>query len=377
MKRLGMLAKTMILVASAGLGFSVAAKVQLQVETLNDSLERPWGLSHLGAGKMLITERNGDVRLYDGNSLSKPIEGLPSVYNVGQGGLLDVHAHPNFKQNNVVYFTLSTGSATKNRTELVRAKLVAGKLLDVETIFSAKPNKKQALHYSGRVEFLPDGTLVFAVGDGYLYMDHAQQSDSHLGKVVRLNEDGSVPKDNPFVNDSKYKPEIYTLGHRNPQGMFYDHKRGLLFSNEHGPKGGDEINIIQPGKNYGWPEITYGVDYSGDIISELTHKAGMEQPLLHWTPSIAPSSLLVYYGKEFPEFEGDILTTALKYTQIRHVKLSKVNKLIETQAKPKVLEQTVYLKERGERLRDIELDEEGRIYVITDSGKLWRISKAQ
>lgn len=347
---------------------TVSASFEFTLETLSEDLDRPWGITHIGNNRLLITERDGGVRYYDSQQLKPAIDELPSVYNVGQGGLLDVIAHPNFANNQTLYFTMSRGSATNNGTHVIRAKWQDNTLSEIKTIFTPTPSKKQALHYSGRIAFMPDNSLVFAVGDGYLYMDDAQKLDSHLGKIVRIYDDGSVPADNPFVNQTGVLPEIYSYGHRNPQGMYFDHKRQLLFSNEHGPKGGDEVNLIKPGNNYGWPAITYGVDYSGDIISELTHKDGMEQPLLHWTPSIAPSALLVYYGKEFPALNGHVLTTALKFTQLRLIKLAGAAEQL------KVVAQEVYLKEKGERIRDLEIDAQGRIYLITDSGKLWRLS---
>lgn len=340
-----------------------------QLEVLSEDLQRPWGISHLGDGQMLITERHGSLRLFNGKHLSAAIPGVPDVYNAGQGGLLDVTAHPQFADNQLIYLTLSYGARSSNGTRLIRAQFNDNKLTQLKALFQAAPAKKQALHFAGRIAFLPDNTLVFGVGDGYTYKEHAQRLDSHLGKIIRLNDDGSVPADNPFVLTKGAKPEIYSYGHRNPQGVFFDHRRQRLFSNEHGPKGGDEINIIQPGLNYGWPAITYGIDYSGAVISELTHKDGMEQPLLQWTPSIAPSSMVVYYGSTFPELNGHILTTALKFTQLRVVALQGTGTEIQVKS------QQVYLKEYGERIRDIELDELGRIYLITDSGKLWRLSK--
>ncbi|MBU2880986.1 PQQ-dependent sugar dehydrogenase [Psychrosphaera sp. B3R10] len=359
----------MILSMLAVVSFYSHAEFDFKVDVLADDLQRPWGISHIGSGKMLITERDGDVRLYDGKTMLPALQGLPSVYNVGQGGLLDVYAHPNYASNKYVYFTFGEGTATKNYTKLIRTKFTGSEFVDVKTLFMASPTKKQALHYAGRISFLADNSMVFGVGDGYLYKEQAQELNSHLGKIIRLYDDGSIPADNPFIGKKKTLHEIYSYGHRNPQGMFFDNKRKILFSNEHGPKGGDEINIIQAGKNYGWPAITYGVDYSGDIISDLTHKAGMEQPLLQWTPSIAPSSMLVYYGAMFPDLNGHILATALKFTQMRVVRLNDKNGQVS------VVKQEVYLKDRGERIRDIELDDVGRIYLITDSGKLLRLTK--
>ena len=351
------------------LSFASSAELKIKGTELAKGLERPWAVAQLPDQSLLITERNGQLRSFKNGKLSAPITGLPEVYNAGQGGMLDVIAHPNFKDNSLIYFTYGKGTGSSNATYLARAKLIDDKLHELTELFKAEPNKENAYHYSGRLSFMPDGSLVFAVGDGYFYKDKAQELDNHFGKVIRLNSDGSVPKNNPYVDQKNAKPEIYSYGHRNPQGMYYDVKRELLFSNEHGPKGGDEINIIEPAVNYGWPAITYGIDYSGDIISELTHKEGMQQPLLQWTPSIAPSSLLVYYGQEFPEFNGNILTTTLKYKELRLVELSKGKEEL------KVVGQKTYLKNELGRLRDIEIGQQGELYVITDSGSLIRLNK--
>jgi len=345
------------------------AETKLKVTELANGLARPWAVAQLPDGSLLITERKGQLRWFNNGALSGAINGLPRVYNAGQGGMLDVKPHPDFVNNNLIYFTYGKGNDKNNATYLGKAKFKDGQLTEVSELFKAEPNKENAYHYSGRLEFLPDGTLVFAVGDGYFYKDKAQELDNHFGKVIRLNDDGSVPANNPFVGQANVKPEIYSYGHRNPQGMFYDVERKLLFSNEHGPKGGDEINVITPALNYGWPAITYGVDYSGDIISELTHKEGMEQPLLQWTPSIAPSSLLVYYGREFPEFNGDILTTTLKYQELRLVELSGDKNKIEVKG------QKTFLKNEYGRLRDIEIGKAGELYLVTDAGLLLKLTK--
>lgn len=358
---------TLTLLAILALGSQ--AQAQIKVTELADGLERPWAVAQLPDDSLVITERNGQLRWFQNGKLSKPIAGLPEVFNQGQGGLLDVKPHPDFANNALLYFTYAKGSRNSNATYLARAKFADGKLTNVEQIFQAAPFKKSSYHYSGRIEFLPDGTLIFAVGDGYAHKDDAQVLDNHFGKTIRLNPDGTVPANNPYVKTNDAKPEIYSYGHRNPQGMYYDQERKVLFSNEHGPKGGDEINIIEPTVNYGWPVITYGVDYSGAIISDLTHKEGMQQPLLQWTPSIAPSSMLVYYGDEFPEFRGHILTTTLKYKELRLVKLSNDKDNI------KVLGQETYLKDKHGRLRDIEIGSEGELYLVTDDGLLLRLNR--
>ena len=352
---------------------SVQGKTNIHVKQLADGLERPWAVAQLPDQSLLITERNGQLRWFHRGKLSAPITGLPQVYNAGQGGMLDIKADPNFAHSRWVFFTYAKGTNDANATHLGRAKFVVdkqgkAKLTEVTELFAAAPKKARGYHFSGRIEFLPDDTLVFAVGDGYSHMKQAQTLDNHFGKVIRLNKDGSVPKDNPYLSSDEIRPEIYSYGHRNPQGMSYDAKRGLLFSNEHGPKGGDEINIIKAKQNYGWPVITYGIDYSGDIISELTHKEGMEQPLLQWTPSIAPSSLLVYYGKEFPEFNGHLLTTTLKYQELRLVQLT------DSAGGVAVDEQQTYLKDQYGRLRDIEIGQQGELYLVTDAGLLLQLN---
>ena len=252
-----------------------------KITTLASGLQKPWGLTRLPNGDMIITERNGQLRRWDGQSLSEAFSGLPDVLYIGQGGLLDVKADPNFTTNNTLYFTYSAGTNQKNGTYLAKARLENNTLTNVEVLFKPQFMKQNGYHYAGRIEFLEDDSLIFGIGDGYSYKEHAQQLDSHLGKLIRLNKDGQPPQDNPYVNVANVLPEVYSYGHRNPQGLSFDVKRKILFSNEHGPKGGDEINIIKPKLNYGWPEITYGVDYSGEIISEHSSKPNMEQPLVN------------------------------------------------------------------------------------------------
>jgi aldose sugar dehydrogenase len=260
---------------------------------------------------------------------------------------------------------------------------------DIKILFRANPMKAATYHFAGRLAFLADKTIVFGVGDGYSYMDDAQDLSSHLGKIIRLNDDGSVPKDNPYVGVKNALPEIYSYGHRNPQGLFYDVEQNVLFSNEHGPKGGDEVNIIKPKLNYGWPEITYGIDYTGFEITPHQTKPGMETPLVNWTPSIAPSSIIVYRGQAFPKLNGLLLNTALKYREIRVVKLGKAqanqaqskngktlieNKSNLSHSNYTLITQKTLLKDKNERLRDIAIDNSGLIYLITDSGKLLQIN---
>lgn len=358
-----------LLVATLSPFFVNGEDWDFKTEVVVDNLSRPWAVAQLHDGKLIITERAGQLRTWDGSSLSEPIKVPDWVYNAGQGGLLDV-IERRIDNEYWLFITFATGTHKNNQLALAKAKLVGKQLTDFQVIFRALPEKSGGYHFAGRITFLPDDTLVFGVGDGYQYMAQAQQLDNHFGKVIRIKADGSVPKNNPYANDANpIKQVIYSYGHRNPQGMFFDSARQLLFSNEHGPKGGDEINLLQPAKNYGWPEITYGVDYSGDIISDLTHKKGMEQPVLQWTPSIAPSSILVYSGDMFPKLKGKVLVTALKFRQLR------VIDVIDTEKGMTLGEQSIYLKDKEERLRDIEQSLDGAIYVISDSGKLIKLFK--
>ncbi|WP_196492445.1 PQQ-dependent sugar dehydrogenase [Psychrosphaera haliotis] len=378
-----------------------------KVSILFDGLHKPWGIAALPNERFIITERNGALRIWDNqtstmSNANKQLE--ESVYESGQGGMLDVIAHPKFAENHWVYVTFASGHKFSNGTTLVRAKIVFNQsqpsnnksskpfgfeLTDIKFLFRASPQKAATYHFAGRMAFLPDQTLVFGVGDGYSYMDDAQKLDSHLGKIIRLNDDGSVPADNPFINTKGALPEIYSYGHRNPQGLFYDNQRKLLFSNEHGPKGGDEINIIKPKLNYGWPKITYGIDYTGFEITPHHQMQGLESPLVNWTPSIAPGSMLVYSGEEFPEFKGQLVNTALKYREMRVVSLKpsenskgiaenvgKSGELVSKSHSGLMLDsEQTFLKSFDERLRDITEDKQGRLLLLTDSGKLIRLSK--
>lgn len=362
-------------VLTIALSFNLYAqsKAPFKVDVLADGLERPWAVSQKSDGQLVITERNGNLRIYNKQGLSKPIAVPDKIYNAGQGGMLDV-TERNIDGVDWLYMSYASGDNDNNQLVVSRAQLVNSQLENFQVIFKASPIKKGGYHFAGRITFLPDNSLIFGVGDGYSYMKQAQTLDNHFGKLVRINHDGSVPEDNPFYTQAKQSPKqylatTYSYGHRNPQGMFYDEKRNIVFSHEHGPKGGDEINIILPGKNYGWPEITYGVDYSGEIISDLTHKEGMEQPILQWTPSIAPSSMLVYDGEMFPQFKGHLLVTTLKYRELRLVEI------LDSDNGVKMGEQTIYMKDVGERLRDIEQGQRGELYIVTDAGQLLKLSK--
>lgn len=339
---------------------------EYKVDVLSDQLDTPWAIEVLADSSMFITERSGTLRYFDNGTLSEPAQGIPDVLFAGQGGLLDVMQHPNFALNKQLFFTLASGDAKANYLEVVTAKWdkSQNQLTDVHRVFAVKPYKDTPVHYGGRLTLLADNTLVLASGDGFDYRESAQLKSSLLGKMIRFNMDGSAPADNPF-SGSELAKYIWSLGHRNPQALFYDKVSGLLFSHEHGPAGGDEINILEKGKNYGWPIITNGKDYSGASITPFKTYEGMEQPLFDWTPSIAPSDMILYRGSQFPDLQNKLLVTALKTREVQVLQYSD----------SKITQQTSILSDLDERFRAIEQDAQGNIYLLTDSGKLLRLAK--
>lgn len=333
------------------------AKKAYTIETVARGLEHPWSLAFLPDGRMLVTERAGRLRVIENGRLRpEPVPGVPPVYVRNQAGLFEVLPARDFDKSGVIYLSFAHGDAKANNTRLVRGRLQNNRLTDVQALFTAQPLRSTAAHYGGRMAWLPDGTLVLTLGDGFNYRERAQKLDDHLGKVVRLNADGSVPGDNPFVGRKDARPEIYSYGHRNPQGIVYDDNNNRLYMHEHGPRGGDELNLLAPGRNYGWPAITYGIDYSGAIISPYTQMKGMEQPLVHWTPSIAPAGMTLYNGKLFPDWQGDLFVSALVERSVRRLRLKE----------GQVAEQQVLFMELGERIRDVRAGPDGALYLLTD-----------
>lgn len=342
----------------------------LRVEILAEGLEYPWSLAFLPSGDLLVTERAGRLRVIrDGRLVETPIGGVPAVHAAGQGGLLDVLVAPDFSDSRTLFLTLVHGDARANATRVVRARLENDRLTEVTPIFTARPTKSTAAHYGGRLLMLPDGSLLLGLGDGFNLREQAQDLGSHLGKIVRFHADGSVPDDNPFVGREDVLPEIYSYGHRNIQGLARDPVSGHVYAHEHGPRGGDELNVIRPGANYGWPLATHGRDYSGALVSPYRQLEGMEDALLGWTPSIAPSGLARYDGELFAGWQGDLLVTALAARELRRVQLRD----------GQVVGESILLKGLGERLRDVRVGPEGAIYVLTDAapGQLLRLTPAQ
>jgi glucose/arabinose dehydrogenase len=338
-----------------------------KVVEIAKGLVHPWSMAFLPDGSMLVTERVGRLRLIkDGAVLAEPIGGVPPIHTGSQAGLFDVVLHPDFAQNHVVYLTYASGTRAANGTQVARARLDGRKLVDLKVIFKAMPLKDTDNHYGGRMAFLPDGTFVLSIGEGFEYREKAQDLTSDLGKIVRLNEDGSVPQNNPFIGQSSVRPEIYTWGHRNPQGLIFDAQSGLIYETEHGPRGGDELNIIIAHRNYGWPVITYGMDYSGAYVSPYTQRPGLEQPVIYWTPSIAPSGLALYRGDKFPAWKGDLFAGALAFEHLRRIHLDEHGNVVD---------QEQLLNDLHYRIRDVRAPADGYLYVCTDEddGRVLRL----
>jgi len=342
-------------------------KVSFQVQTFIDGFEIPWGMAFLPDQRMLVTDRIGDLWIVakDGTDKVKVIGEVPNVRSKGQGGMLDVEVHPNFSNNSYIYLIYSDVLENKSHTSLTRAKLVNNRLIDSQVIF--KPEEKfftkKALHFGSRIVFDDEGFIYFSIGDRG-DRDLAQNLEMPNGKMYRIHDDGTIPIDNPFYYTKGAIQSIWSYGHRNAQGLAIHPLTRQLWEAEHGPRGGDEVNIILKGHNYGWPVITYGKNYSGTIISRFTHKEGMDQPVFHWTPSIAVCGIAFYDGDQFPEWENNLLATSLKFERLHRIELDGLNM---------VKDEIIY--EPGSRVRDVEIGPNGMIYVaLEDPGRIVKIS---
>ena len=336
--------------------------------TVASGLDHPWSLAFLPDGRLLVTERRGAMRIVTPQGeVGAPLSGLPAVAARSQGGLLDVALDPKFADNRWVYWSYAEpGPDRSNGTAVARGRLNGERLDDVQVIFRQRPKVAGVAHYGGRLVFGRDGHLFVTLGDRLFHRDQAQKLDSHLGKVVRIEADGRVPADNPFVRTPGALPEIWSLGHRNVQGAALHPATGALWTHEHGPEGGDEVNITEAGRNYGWPIISYGVDYgSGRKIGEGTAKAGMEQPLTRWVPSIAPSGMAFVAGDRYPGWQGSLLVGALRGQAL--VRLTLDGSRI-------VAEDRMPAGAYG-RVRDVRVAPDGTIYLLTDmsDGRIVRI----
>lgn len=338
--------------------------LNFSIDTLATDLQNPWGLEFLPDGKILICERPGRLRLFQNNRLSPvPVENLPEVWAHGQGGLLDVAIHPDYDQNGWIYLAYAAkGQGNRGNLAISRARLDGNRLMDIEEIFHGQPHTSARVHFGTRLVFDEERFLFFAIGDRG-ESGNAQKLDNHNGKVLRIHSDGRVPNDNPFVDQEGALSEIWTYGNRNIQGMQFHPETGELWAHEHGPKGGDEINIIKKGANYGWPEATFGVNYDGSVISDKTTLEGVEDPIFHWTPSIAPCGMDFVTSDLYPEWKNNILVGALAGQHIHRVELEG-EQVIHTEK----------LLEGFARFRAIHQGPDGYLYVLTESpGLFFRI----
>ena len=335
-------------------------KAAVRVETVARGLEHPWAVAFLPDGRMLVTERPGRLRIVERDGrISDPLAGVPQVLARGQGGLLDVALDPRFADNRLVYLSYAEpGAGGTAGTAVARGRLGQGRLEDVRVIYQQQPKVRGAAHFGSRLVFARDGTLFVTQGDRFVYRDGAQDLSVGIGKIVRINPDGSVPRDNPFVGRAGARPEIWSYGHRNVQSAALHPRTGQLWTVEHGARGGDELNRPEAGKNYGWPVITYGVDYSGARIGEGTAKPGMEQPVYYWDPVIAPSGMTFYTGDALPDWKGSLFIGSLDPGLLVRLTLKD----------GRVAREERYLADLGERIRDVRQGPDGLVYLLTDSG---------
>lgn len=324
----------------------------------------PWGMTWLPNGDMLVTDRSGKLLKVRDGELVAEISGVPEVLAQGQGGLLDIVLHPEYESNGWIYITYSStqGMGEGANTAIMRAKLENNALVQTQILYKASPNSTRGQHYGSRIAFDSEGYLYFSVGDRGNRDENPQDITRDMGKIYRLNDDGSIPSDNPFVGQSDAKEAIYSYGHRNPQGMTLHPETGRIWVNEHGPRGGDELNLIEAGKNYGWPVISYGINYNGTPFTDITEKEGMEQPKTYWDPSIAPSGLDFVTSDLYPRWKGKALVGSLKFNYLVLVEIDGTE----------VVERTIVLEDIG-RVRDIRQAPDGYIYVAVEGKGIYKI----
>ncbi|MCS5573325.1 MAG: PQQ-dependent sugar dehydrogenase [Pseudomonadales bacterium] len=344
------------------------AKADLyKTEVVAEGLSHPWSIDFLPDGDYLVAMKSGEVRQISASGkIGDIISGGPTTHFESQGGYFDILLDPAFRDNNTVYLCYAGGPAEANATTIMKARLLDNSFQDTEIIYRATPTKDTPAHYGGKMHFLDDGTLLVTTGDGFEYREAAQDTHSHLGKLIRINTDGIAPPDNPFADGNSGDPKVYSYGHRNPQGLDVT-SDGTIYLHEHGPKGGDELNRIEAGANYGWPAVTYGDNYSGAYVSPLKEHPGTNQPEYYWVPSIAPSGLVIYEGDMFPEWQGDFLVGALVDEEVRRL-VTENGRIIQ--------EQPLFA-ELAERIRDIREAPDGELYILTDGegGKVIRVTR--
>lgn len=338
-------------------------ELSFSIDTLATGLENPWGMAFLPDGRILIAERPGRLRVFAlGELRDAPVSGIPDIWAHGQGGLLDVVLHPDYEENGWIYLAYSAPRGPGGNTSIARGRLTGSRFTDMEVIFEGDPATGAGHHFGSRIVFDGNGYMYTTIGDRGV-MNNAQTLENHNGKVLRLFDDGRIPPDNPFVDAEGAKPEIWSYGHRNIQGMALHPETGLLWAHEHGPMGGDEINLVGRGLNYGWPKVSYGVNYDGSIITTDTTMVGMEDPVLQWTPSIAPCGLAFVDSERYPGWKNNMLVGALAGQHIHRVIIEN-NEVVHTE----------YLLQGFARFRDVRQGPDGYIYVLTEApGLFFRI----
>lgn len=329
-----------------------------------DGVNIPWGMTWLPNGDMLVTDRSGKLYKVRDGELNAEISGVPDVYAEGQGGLLDVALHPQYESNGWVYIAYSStqGMEEGANTAIMRAKIEDNALVQSQVLYKATPNTTRGQHYAGRIAFDKEGYLYFSVGDRGNRDVNPQDLSRDGGKIYRLNDDGSIPSDNPFVGQNEAKEAVYSYGHRNPQGMTMHPETGQIWAHEHGPRGGDELNLIEAGNNYGWPVISYGINYNGTPFTDITEKEGMEQPKTYWDPSIAPSGLDFITSDLYPAWQGKALVGSLKFGYLVLVEFDGTD----------VTNRTIVLEDIG-RTRDVRQAPDGYIYVAVEGKGIYKI----
>ncbi|MGY8786228.1 MAG: PQQ-dependent sugar dehydrogenase [Pseudomonadales bacterium] len=337
-----------------------------KIETLAEGLDFPWSIAFLPNGNFLVALRVGEVRRISATGeVGEPLTGLPDTYVASQGGYFDVMLDPDYASNQTIYLSFAHGTAAENGTRIIKGTLHDTAVENIQTLFTVSPLKDTPVHYGGKMIFLQDGTLMMTTGDGFQYREAAQDRFNLLGKIIRINKDGSVPSDNPYADGSQGDPKVWSYGHRSPQGLVLDDATGIVYMHEHGAQGGDELNAILPALNYGWPAVTKGVNYSGAYVSPLTSAPGIEEPLTYWVPSIAPSGLAIYDGAAFPQWQGDLFIGALVDQEVRHLKMES----------GKIVSEAPVFSEINARIRDVRVGPDGFLYILTDSdsGKVLRV----
>lgn len=356
---------SLIIILLAGFS-SLSARAEYQLETVAEGLNLPWSIAFLPDGGYLVATRPGELlRISEQGDVSAPLTGTPETFVESQGGYFDIMLDSQFATNKLVYLSFAWGSIEENATRIVKATLGDAGLENVEALFTVSPTKAGGAHYGGKMVQMPDGSIVLSTGDGFEYREAAQDKFSQLGKILRFNTDGSAHTDNPFADGKEGNPFVLSYGHRNTQGLVVDKASNKIYNHEHGPQGGDEINYVEAGNNYGWPAITYGINYSGAFVSPFKEAPGMDQPLKYWTPSIAPSGFAIYQGDAFPAWQGDFFVGALVNKEVRRLEM----------VDGKIVSEEALFSELNARIRDVRVSPKGLIYLLTDSdsGKIVRV----